>query len=103
MESPKLNPDDIFVKNWTKNAHKWMFLIRSSTAPEKIQSELEAAIEGAFIEGYLKNIGRKDSDVLIFLEIIQDKINEIKDPIEREQIREMIDKDIKILVTANRN
>jgi hypothetical protein len=104
-KGPGKTTDQVFIENWTRVADGWLYMIRDSEIPENIQSDLEAVIEEGFKKGYLSHIGRSDKDVLIFLEIIQDKFEEIPVYAQKigSQIFNKIGLDIKSLLSENNN
>jgi hypothetical protein len=104
-KGPGKTTDQVFIKNWTRVADGWLYMIRDSEIPENIQFDLEAVIEEGFKKGYLSHMGRNDKDVLIFLEIIQDKFEEIPVYAQKigSQIFNKIDQDVKTLISENNN
>jgi hypothetical protein len=104
-KGPKNFNEDIFQKDWQNRTNHWIKEIRTCGIPDEFCEDLEISIEDIFLDKYINNLGRKDIELQVFLEDFRNQINNIPEEFfkQKEYISKIIEEDIGMIVSSQRN
>lgn len=106
MESgPKKYNEDPFMRSGESIVNDWIRKIRTSGIPDEYAQELEIPITEILLKKYVRDLGRDEKEIHMFLEDFGSHLNKIPSEfqVQKDTIEKMIEEDISSFLTSQRN